>query len=90
MRLDPRSFAATAAHVHTITVTANPAGFVQAISLIDTLTESSRPGGVHALITTAPELIAGRLRGLKTHPIIVACTSPEWVFADAQRPRMAV
>ena len=167
--------AATGAHVHTITVTANPAGFVEALSSIDTLTEvvqarwcwavegcgswgrslfawlhdrdahvieierpkrprrhmgaknddldavraarealaatrlpePKTPGSkdflaalmtarnsavnaatdaerqLHALITTAPELIAGRLRGLKTHPIIAACTSPEWVFEDA-------
>lgn len=37
---------------------------------------------LHALITTAPEPLASRLRGLTTPRIIVICTSTDWVFPD--------
>ena len=49
-------------------------------SAVNAATDAERQ--LHALITTAPEQIASRLRGLKTHPIIVACTNTDWVFTD--------
>lgn len=49
-------------------------------SAINAATDAERQ--LHALITTAPELIAGRLRGLTTPRIIALCTGTEWVFAD--------
>ena len=49
-------------------------------SAVHAATDAERQ--LHALITTAPELIAGRLRGLKTQPIIIMCTSTDWVFPD--------
>lgn len=49
-------------------------------SAVDAATDAERQ--LHALITTAPELIANRLRGLTTRRIIASCTGTEWVFPD--------
>jgi transposase len=49
-------------------------------SAVHAATDAERQ--LHALITTAPELIASRLRGLTTPRIIAVCTGTEWVFAD--------
>ena len=49
-------------------------------SAVHAATDAERQ--LHALITTAPELIASRLRGLTTPRIIASCTGTEWVFPD--------
>lgn len=50
-------------------------------SAVHAATDAERQ--LHALITTAPESIATRLRGLTTRRIIALCTSTDWVFPNA-------